>query len=116
MLQFLIKVVISAFLIAAIAEVAKRSDFLAAILASIPLISVLGIIWLYIDTKSIAAVSELSKAIFWMVIPSLIFFVTLPLFLKLKMNFAFSMILSLAIMVAAYFLMILLLRQFAIKI
>ena len=53
MIYYLSKVVISALLIVAISEISKRSSLLGALLASIPLVSVMAILWIYIDTKDI---------------------------------------------------------------
>lgn len=116
MFYYTIKVLISAIIIVLISEIAKRSEILGAILASIPIVSVLGIFWLYNDTKSITAVSTLSKGIFWMVIPSLIFFITFPILLRFKINFALSMTIALSLMIIGYFLMLLALRYFGIRV
>lgn len=114
MLYFL-KTVFAAVLIVAISELAKRSAILGAILASVPTISVLAILFLYLDTHSLSAVSRLSTGIFWMVLPSLIFFIALPVCLKFKMNFSFSFVFSLGLMIVFYFLMLLALRIFGLR-
>ena len=87
-----------------------------ALFASIPIVSILGMIWLYIDTKDVSKISDLSIGIFWLVIPSLILFLILPLFLKQGMGFYFSIILSILITTAVYALMVILLGFFNIKI
>ena len=87
-----------------------------ALFASIPIVSILGMIWLYIDTKDVSKISDLSIGIFWLVIPSLILFLILPLFLKQGMGFYPSIILSILITAAAYALMVILLGFFNIKI
>ena len=87
-----------------------------ALFASIPIVSILGMIWLYIDTKDVSKISDLSIGIFWLVIPSLILFLILPLFLKQGMGFYSSIILSILITAAAYTLMVILLGFFNIKI
>lgn len=102
-------------MIVAISEVAKRSSLIAAILASVPLISVLAMVWLYIDTGDTARVSALASSVFWLVLPSLALFVSLPLLLKNGANFYLGMTLSLAITVGCYFLMISLLSHFGVK-
>ena len=71
MLYYILKFTISALLIVAISEVSKRYSLAAGILASLPIISILAMIWLYVDTNSIQKVSKLSTSIFWMVLPSL---------------------------------------------
>ena len=106
MVYYLIKIALTTVLIVAISEIAKRSSFAGAILASIPLISVLAMLWLYIDTKDIMKVSALATSIFWLVLPSLALFVTLPLLLKQGLHFYLSMSLSIGLTVGCYWLMI----------
>ncbi|MCP5274435.1 MAG: DUF3147 family protein [Burkholderiales bacterium] len=96
-------------------ENAKRSTFIGAILTSIPLISVLAMFWLYIDTKDTAQVSALATSVFWLVLPSLVFFIALPLLLKQDINFYLSMSLSMALTVVSYWLMVLVLNHYGIK-
>lgn len=115
MLYFSIKVIISAVLIVLIAEVAKKSAMIGAVLASVPLISVLAMVWLYMDSKDVMAVSRLSIDVFWLVIPSLLLFISLPLFLQQKINFYFALFFSLIIMVGGYFIMILILKKLGLK-
>ena len=116
MLYLTIKTIISAVIIVAVSEIAKRSSLFGAILASLPLVSYLGIIWLYIDTGSKNQVAQLSKSVFWMVIPSLSFFIILPVLLKTEINFYLSLLIATAIMVAVYFAMIFILHRFGINV
>lgn len=111
----LVKIVITTALIVAIAEISKRSTLVGAILASVPLISVLAMFWLYVDTKDITRVSSLSTSVFWLVIPSLALFVTLPLLLKQGLNFYLSMGISIGVTVGCYFLMIFVLQHFGVR-
>ncbi len=83
MTQYLIKVLVSATLIVAVTELSKRGGtFWGGVLASLPLTSLLAFIWLYADTRNAAQISELSWTIFWLVLPSLTLFVTLPVLLN----------------------------------
>ncbi len=115
MTYYVIKIVITTALIVAISEIARRSSFIAALLASIPLISVLAMVWLYIDTEDVAKVSALASSVFWLVLPSLALFVTLPLFLKQGLNFYFSLSLAVLITVGCYWLMVAVLRHFGVE-
>jgi len=115
MAYYIAKVVISAILIVAISEISKRSTLIGAILASIPLVSVLAMIWLYIDTKDVARVAGLASGIFWLVLPSLALFISLPLLLKQGFNFYLSMTLSILITVICYWLMVTILDQVGIE-
>ncbi len=115
MWYYIIKLLISSVLIVAISEISKRSSLLGAILASLPLVSVLAILWLYHDTKDVKQVSQLSIGVFWMVLPSLAFFVILPLMLKLNINFYLSMLIASAGTVVLYFILIAVLGHFGVK-
>ena len=115
MTYYLIKIAVTTILIVLISEIAKRSSLVGAILASIPLVSVLAMIWLYIDTRNAAKVSALASSIFWLVIPSLALFVTLPLLLRQGMNFYLSMCISILVTIVCYWLMVMFLNQFGIK-
>lgn len=116
MLAAVIKVAITAVLVVAIAEVAKRSSLLGAVLASIPLTSVLAMIWLYADTGDAQKVADLATGIFWLVLPSLALFIALPLMLRAGWPFGLSLAASSALTVACYFLMLAILRRFGIAI
>jgi len=115
MLYYLVKIVISALLIVAIAEISKRSSLIGALLASVPLVSVLAMIWLYIDTRDSGKVAALASGIFWLVLPSLALFIALPLLLKQGLNFYLSMGLSILLTIACYWAMIGLLDRFGIE-
>ena len=87
MLILTIKTLLSAILIVAIAELGKRSSFWGAALASLPLTSLLAMIWTYLDTRDTAQIAATASSIFWLVIPSLLLFLLLPLLLlKSKLN------------------------------
>ena len=111
MLYYVLKFAISALLIVAISEISKRYSLTAGILASLPIVSVLAMIWLYIDTSSIEKVSQLSTSIFWMVLPSLSLFIMLPLLLKSQVPFYPALSISALVMVLLYYLMIVILKK-----
>jgi hypothetical protein len=102
MLYTVIKFALSAALIVGISEISKRSTLAGSILASLPLVSVMGMIWLYIDTKDTHKVSELSSGIFWLVVPSLLLFLALPHLLKRGLAFPLALVISIAIMLVGY--------------
>ena len=115
MTYYLVKIAVTTILIVTISEIAKRSTFVGAILASIPLVSVLAMLWLYIDTKDAEKVSALSTSVFWLVLPSLVLFVALPMLLKQGLNFYLSISISIAITVMFYWFLVSALNQFGIK-
>jgi hypothetical protein len=116
MLYYLVKLVLSAVIIVAVSELAKRQPAWAGSLASLPLVSLLGIVWLYVDTRDVQQVSALSTSIFWLVLPSLLFFLALPLLLKQGLGFTASMLLAIVVMLAGYGLMLAGLRRFGVMV
>lgn len=114
MLYAILKLAVTAILVVAISEIGKRSSIAGAVLASVPLISVLAMIWLYIDTRDTARIAGLSAGIFWLVLPSLVLFVALPLLLRRGVEFWISLGLSIGLTVLCYFAMLLLLKRFGV--
>jgi hypothetical protein len=102
MTYYAVKIIISALLIVAISEIAKRSSLLGGLLASVPLISVMALTWLYIDTRDVNRISDLANSIFWLVLPSLALFASLPWLLRLGMNFYHGLGLSILLTAACY--------------
>jgi hypothetical protein len=80
--QLLVKALLSGIVVAAASELARRSSLLAAVVISLPLTSILAVIWLYRDTRDTGEVASLSWSILWVIVPSLVFFVVLPLALR----------------------------------
>jgi hypothetical protein len=112
---YLVKITLTTVLIVAISEIAKRSSLFGALLASVPLISVLAMVWLYVDTKDAAKVSALASSVFWLVLPSLALFLTLPVLLKHGLNFYLSITIAIAVTVGCYFLTLSLLNYYGIR-
>ena len=102
MLQTVIKLLISSGVIVLVSEIAKKNTYLGGLIASIPLVSVLSMIWLHIDTKDIESVRNLSNSILWMVIPSISLFISLPILLRSGIGFYLSIFLSIIITIGCY--------------
>src|SRR6187399_3242795 len=87
MIYFAIKCTLSGIIIAVISEIAKRSPAFAALIASLPLLSLLGILWLWRDTGDAERIASHAEATFWYVIPSLPMFLVLPAMLRAGVGF-----------------------------
>jgi hypothetical protein len=87
MLYLLIKAAISGVIVAIVSEVAKRYPGAGALIASLPLISVLGMIWLWHDTQDAGRLASHAGATFWYVLPSLPMFLLIPFLLKRGLGF-----------------------------
>jgi hypothetical protein len=114
-LQYTVKILLTAVLVVSVSEVAKRSSFWGATLASLPLTSVLAFTWLYIDTGDTQRVGALSQGVLWLVLPSLVLFIALPLLLKAGVGFWLSLVSSCAATALAYVVMVKVLAQFGIR-
>lgn len=78
-MTMIMKIALTAMIVVAISELGKRSSFAGALLASLPLTSLLALIWLYHDTGDVLQAAQLARGIFWLVLPSLLFFLVFPL-------------------------------------
>lgn len=96
------KAAISGIIIALVSEIAKRSPGFGALVASLPLISLLGMMWLWRDTHDPVRMASHVEATFWFVLPSLPMFLLIPLMLRQGMPFWLSLIAGCLVTVALY--------------
>ncbi|MGH8597290.1 MAG: DUF3147 family protein [Gammaproteobacteria bacterium] len=102
MTGLILKFVITAALIVSISEVAKRSTLFGALLAALPITSILALCWLHHDTGSATQVAALTRSIFWLVLPSLVLFLALPVLLDSGLSFWPALALACAATALAY--------------
>jgi hypothetical protein len=82
LLYLLIKAALSGVIIAVASEVARRWPGWGALIVSLPLVSVLAMIWLWRDTRDPVRLAAHAEATFWFVLPSLPMFLLVPLLLR----------------------------------
>jgi len=87
MLYLLIKAALSGMIVATVSEVAKRHPGFGGLIASLPLVSVLGMIWLWRDTHDPARMSAHVSGTLWFIAPSVPMFVLIPMLLKRGIGF-----------------------------
>lgn len=85
-LQFVIKLLITVATVLVASLLARRTGWLGALVASLPITSLLVLAWLYADTRDAQRVSDLAMGIFWFVLGSLPFFLMLALALRRGWN------------------------------
>ena len=102
MLYLIIKAALSGLIVALVSEIARRNPGLGGLLASLPLISVLGIIWLWHDTQDRVRMAAHAEATFWFVLPSLPMFLLIPALLRHGLSFWLSLVAGCALTVALY--------------
>lgn len=97
-----LKAAMSGLLVAAVSEVAKRYPGAGGLIASLPLVSVLGMIWLWRDKPDVANMAAHSTATFWFVLPSLPMFLVMPMLLARGCSFGVSLVIGCALTMALY--------------
>lgn len=106
MTWFILKAALSGLIIAAIAEIARRSPGFAALVASLPLVSVLGMIWMWQGGLSPERIADHATGTFWFVLPSLPMFLLMPWLMRSGFGFWTSLMAGCALTVLLYFLML----------
>lgn len=114
MLYLAVKAVVSAILIVAVSEIAKRSPAFGVLVASLPLVSVLGMVWLWRDTQDSARLADHAQATFWYVLPSLPMFLLIPAMLRAGAPFWLALIAGIGLTTAFYLAMTAILARFGI--
>lgn len=97
-----LKIGLTALIIYSVSEIAKRSTVVAALAASLPLTSLLAIVWMHAEGSDVRAIADLAASILWMVVPSLAFFMALPALLRRDVPFWPSLGLASLVTVGAY--------------
>ena len=114
MLCAVVKAALSGVIVLVVSEVAKRNPGWGGLIASLPLISILGIIWLWNDTADTTRIARHAEATFWFVLPSLPMFLVLPAMLRANIAFWPALAASSLLTIALYALMVWVLPRFGI--
>lgn len=101
MVFYLLKLLLSAALIVIISEISKRTGYLGGLIASLPLVSLLAVVWMWFETHDTAKIADFSRSVFWFVLPSLLFFILLP-WLMPKLGFYASLAIACLATAAGY--------------
>ena len=87
MTYLVIKALLSGIIVMIVSEVARKSPGVGGLIASLPLVSILGIIWLWRDTSDVERIASHAEATFWFVLPSLPMFLVFPALLRYGVDF-----------------------------
>ena len=105
MAWYIIKIVLTAVVIVVVSEISKRLPLLGSLIASLPLISVLGMIWIYQETKDNQKLISHAEGTFWYVLPSLPMFLVMPWMMKKGISFYLSLGAGILLTVILYVIM-----------
>ena len=114
MLWLFTKYMLTAAGVVLVSEAAKRSDKLGGFLAALPLVTLLTLIWLYVEKQPMAKISNHAWYTFYYVVPTLPMFLAFPLLLP-RIGFWLTMLVSAAITILCFGVFALLVRQFGIQ-
>lgn len=115
MMYFVIKAVLSGVMVALVSEVAKRSPALGALVVSLPLISLLAMVWLWRETGDAARLAAHAQATFWYVLPSLPMFLLIPMLLRSGVSFWLALAAGCVLTIVLYGITVLVVARFGIK-
>lgn len=108
------KYLTTAFVVVLVSEFAKRSDRLGSLIASLPMVTVLTLIWLYVEKQSIEKISNHAYYTFWYVVPTLPMFLAFP-YLMTKFNFWISLLIFIIGTILIFWLYALVMKKFGIE-
>jgi hypothetical protein len=114
MLYLAAKAAISGVIIAAASETARRSPALGALIVSLPLTSLLALIWLWHDAGDSQRVAVLAQSTFWYVLPTLPMFLVIPALLRHGAGFWAALAAGCALTIALYFVTVWALGKFGV--
>jgi hypothetical protein len=115
MAYLLVKAMLSGVIVMAVSEIARRSPAFGALVASLPLVSLLGIIWLWRDTGDTDRIAAHAEATFWYVIPSLPMFLAFPWMLRNGVGFWVALGAGCLLTVALYALTVMAAARFGVR-
>ncbi|MBP8231704.1 MAG: DUF3147 family protein [Rhizorhabdus sp.] len=115
MTAFAVRALLSGLIVALIAMVARRNPAAGALIASLPLTSILGMIWLWHDTGDRHRLADHAEATFWYVIPSLPMFLAIPAMLRHGMGFWSALLAGCALTMLLYLLTIYVAARFGVR-
>jgi hypothetical protein len=112
---FVTRALLSGIIIALIAVIGRKAPTVAALVASLPLISILGMIWLWRDTSDAKLLADHAEATFWYVLPSLPMFLLIPAMLRAGTSFWLALGAGVALTIVLYLLTIGIAARFGVR-
>lgn len=107
------KYLVTAAVVVLVSEVARRSDRLGGLIAALPLVTVLALIWLYVERQPQVKIANHAWYTFWYVVPTLPMFLAFPVLLP-RLGFWPTLLACVVITVVCFWLFALLVRRFGI--
>ena len=115
MLFLVFKYAATAAVIVVVSELAKRSDRLGALVAALPIVTVMAMIWLYVERQGTDTIANHAWYTFWYVLPTLPMFLVVPLLLRSGVHFWLALLAGVALTAGLFMALAAALRRFGIE-
>ena len=113
MLYLISKYLITAGMVVLISELAKKSDRIGALVASLPLVTILTLVWLFIEGQPETKISNHAYYTFWYVIPTLPMFFMFPYFMS-QFGFVMTLMICIVLTIVTFVLFAAFVKRFGI--
>ena len=113
MAWLIIKYLLTSAIVVGVSEFAKRSDRIGGLVAALPLVTLLALVWLYLEDQPQQKIANHAWYTFWYVVPTLPMFLAFPALLP-RIGFWPTLMACIAITIICFGLFALLLRRFGI--
>lgn len=110
----ILKYAVTALVIVVVSEVAKRSDRAGALIASLPLVTVMAMIWLYVEKQPDAKIANHAYYTFWYVLPTMPMFLLMPWMMHRGVSFWLSLAAGFALTIGCFAIAAVVLKRFGI--
>ncbi|MDD3596322.1 DUF3147 family protein [Sulfuricurvum sp.] len=114
MTWLIVKYLLTAGVVVLVSEMAKRSDKLGGLVAALPIVTFLALIWLYVENQSTEKIANHAWYTFWYVVPTLPMFLAFPILLE-RIGFWLALLASVGITMICFVIFALIVRQFGIE-
>lgn len=113
MLWIITKYALTAGIVVLISEVAKRSDKTGALIAALPTVTILALIWMYVEGQGQEKLAKHAYYTFWYVLPTLPMFLIFPILLN-RYSFWFSLGICAIFSIVCFFIVAIAVKEFGI--
>ena len=115
MVMLIVKYLFTAGIIVLVSEVAKRTDLVGALIASLPFVTIMVMFWLWYEGQGAEKISNHAFYTFWYVIPTLPMFLVMPAMMNRGINFWWSLLAGVATTIVMFVVTALVAKRFGVE-
>ncbi len=102
MLMLVIKYAVTALVIVLVSEVSKRSDKAGALISALPFVTIMVMIWLYLERQGSQKIGNHAYYTFWYVLPTMPMFLVMPWLMAKGVNFWIALVICAAVTLVSF--------------